>query len=161
MESDISSANINTLWLKNIYENLKKLEENMRLAREGCNSVMDFVRVYGLGLSINEIKYQNLRLVITELSLLITDLLPVLKEKALNYEISIKELDKTIQLKNLFIKESRNIDGTLKESTVTPFFRATLEHSESLRRRIILDIAPILYLDESPSIEQKKEVRRV
>lgn len=162
MVVEVTSANINTLWLQNIYENLKKLEENMRLAREGCNSVLEYLQLYNISkTSLNDIRYKNLRLIITELSLLVTDLQPVLKDKANHYYTSISELDKVIDIRHLFVKETSNVDGQVKSSIVTPFFKATLDHAEGIRRKIINDIAPILYMDGSPSVEAKKEVRRI
>jgi hypothetical protein len=161
MQDEVKSANINGLWLQNIYENLKKLEENMRLAREGCNSVLEYLQLYNIPRSsLNDIRYKNLRLIITELSLLVTDLLPVIKKSDEYYE-SIKQLDQLIDNKNLFIKETSNLDGELKSSIVTPFFKATLDQADNIRRKIIIDIGNILYMDNAPSVQAQREVRRI
>ena len=68
--------NISTLWLTNIFNNLKALENIERLAREGCSSITDYIQIPPAhqNIILVEAQYKNLRFFVFELEILLTNL---------------------------------------------------------------------------------------
>lgn len=146
------STNINQKWLENIYENIKQIETKMRLSYEGCGSVLDYLMIpqNQRPIVIGEIQYKNLRLVVTEISLLLDDLAPVIDETV--YKDLIAQLNKLrtfIEVPSLFIDSVYlHSKSSIVSTQVTPFFYQTLEAVVALKREIIKTISHILYVKE-------------
>lgn len=155
-ETQFETTNINTLWLMNIFENLKNLEEMERLAREGVNSLMDFAQIHPRQreLEIPELKYKNLKMMVSEMYLLLTDLQPVTSEE-FNARLK-KVLDKindTMDNRKLFLHEPYNQrEDRIHKKELTKFYFDTLRVLHFMRKDIIKEISPILYLKEDQKI---------
>lgn len=159
-ENEFKSTNINSLWLENIYENLKNLEQLERLAREGCSSLFDYFQTSETQRRIvfADLQYKNLRFIVTEINLLLTDLTPVIEKNKLEYfRIAIRKVEEAINERKLFINEkfSATRNGIIS-SNVTNFFHETLNYLTEMRIKIIKEIAPILYVQD----ERKKDKER-
>lgn len=158
MEEDVNnlqSGNINAIWLQNIYENIKNLEMLERLAREGCNSLLDYLQMpfEQRDLIIGDLQYKNLRFIITEIYLLLSDLTPVLKDIELNnFYKALDKMKTIIEDRTLFLDEPRLANKRLKYSHPTEFFYLTLDFLHQLKINIIRSISHILYIKE-----EKKE----
>lgn len=149
------STNINALWLNNIYENLKNLESLHRLAREGCNSIMEYLQIpYDQRLAmLGDIQYKNLRFILTETVLLLEDLSPVINETQYSKFIGqLKQLKKVINQRNLFIRDIYSAsENKIINSKLTNFFFETLEYLGEVKVAMIKipDVSAILYVKSS------------
>lgn len=161
MAEEIRTGTINALWLNNIYENIKNLENMERLARQGCQDIFEhFQALREERTSLYaELQYKNLKLMITEMDLLLTDLTPILEQDPTKKDIAdefrkhIKKVGKISENRKLFVKESRGIDGSIKLSKNTDFFIETLNFISDLKREIFKNIKHILYIQSTQTWE--------
>lgn len=162
-ENEFEATNINSLWLMNVFENLKNLERMQRLAKEGCSSVMEYLSlpIAEKELIIADVQYKNLRFIVGEIDLLLTDLTPVIEEKKI--EKFRENLSKVVQIMNnrkLFVHEPYSQS---KKQIITrnlrPLFYDTLQYLTQLKVEIIKEISHILYVkgqSKSASLEKNK-----
>jgi len=136
-------------WVKNIMENLKNLEVMERYAREGCQTILEYLQIpyEQRQVIIADVQYKNLRLIINELILLITDLTPVVNPDTLNtFDGQLKKLTELIKERKSFVKETYNASSnTVTTSSVTELYFKVLETTTSMRREIIKEIRGMLY----------------
>lgn len=144
------SDNINTLWLKNIFDNLKNIENISRLAKEGCTSIVEYAEIplNNRAYFIGDTQYKNLRFLVTELSLLLDDLeVPIENKDELHkYKKSLDKISNIITNRKLFLKEPRDKDGNIISSTPNQFFYDTLDILQHLKVNIYNNISHILYI---------------
>ena len=160
-EQNFVQTNINSLWLQNIFENLKNLEALERLAREGCQSLMEYMQIpYDKkDIILPDIQYKNLRFIISEVILLLTDLTPVVdKERLKKFRSDIDKLEIIMNNRKLFIKEVYTSNNEIKSSKTTEFFYQTLKYLTLLRIDIVQEIAPMLYISAEDTNKKKKEI---
>lgn len=147
------SSNINEKWLDNIYENIKNIEKLERYAREGCESLIEFLnipfnqRAYILG----EVQFKNLKLLISEFKLLLGDLSPLLEEsKTKPYIEFINKVQKAINRRGLFIQSEYDLNGNIKSAIPTPFFYETIEGFYNLKVKLFREekVRNILYIED-------------
>lgn len=156
-DTEIVSGNINSKWLSNIYENIVKLEQFERYAREGCADVMEYLQI-PLSLRskiLADTQYKNLRLMYNELKLIIPDTKPVLDDDITDFKNNIEKIKKILDKRELFLKEIKNSNGEVINSYTTEFYDIVLELLAGLREDIISKLSPILYVKEN-----KKETWR-
>lgn len=151
MQNQVISGNINSLWINNIYENIKSIEIMVRMAREGCNSLNEYVQIpfERKELFIVDAQYKNLRQMHTELGLLVTDLSPLLKkEETEKYFNLLDSVEKVIENRKLFIEDIKNSDSMIVSSRTTPFFYETLVFLEGIRRKLIMEMSGLLFIKD-------------
>ena len=157
--AEVESSNINSLWLNNIYENLKNLEMLERLAKEGCSSIFDYFQISpeNKRIMLADVQYKNLRFMITEMDLLLTDLTPVIEGKALTkFRSDITRIQCYINQRKLFVKESYSASrNQIISSYTTEFFRSTLDMICNMHIDIIKEIKEILYMGNKNKDSQK------
>ena len=148
MEEFVQTANINEKWLENIYENIKKLEDYERLVREGCQSLLDFMNIpeRNRPIVIGLTQFKNLRFMITEFTLLLADLTPILEEPD-KYDKVLNDIDEALKLERLFLKTMTNVDNEITEVRPTEFFYQTLKTLHNLKRDLFKEIKHILYIN--------------
>lgn len=155
----VESININAKWIDNIYENVKKIEEFERLAREGCTSVLEYVQypIANRDLFLAEIQYKNLKLLLNELFLVIPDIVPVIGEtKSDEFMVTLNRIAKVIEHKENMIEISRDdVNRTIKDAKMTELFVKSLNVLHECREELILMIKHILYMEETRSVKQK------
>lgn len=168
MEGDNGSRDtmdtINTLWLKNIYENLKNLENYERLARTGCTSLEIYAEIVSthtpreVSIIMNNIQIQNLKNIVGEMHLLLTDLTPILDTKILDkFHGLLDDIEKGMKLKNYLLIESRSIPrDRLIQTELTGEFYNHVDILAKMRRMIIKDIEGILYSKTTSKESNKK-----
>ena len=153
--SNLESGNINTLWTNNIYENLKSLENLIRLAKEGCVSLLDYIQLptNQRNVIITDIQYKNLKLIVNELNILIVNVLPIIgKDEADKLFKKLSTINQVINLRHKFIDDSYSqVQRTITYSKVTPFFMQTFEVLSDIRIQIIMLISNVLYIKEDAS----------
>lgn len=151
----VQSANINSLWLQNIYENIKKLEEHERIAREGCDNLMEYLGIPAdkRDLILGDTQYKNIKFMVTELHLLLGDLTPILDEtKVKGYKENLNKIEEVISYRKYFVKEPySSTRGIIISSKPTPFFFETLRFLSDMKIEIIKDIKHILYIKDQPN----------
>jgi len=152
------SKNINEKWLMNIYENLKNLEEMERMARNGFSNLMEYLQIdySGRDIVIPDLQYQNLRLMVGELWLLSTDLVPVISKTF--YSDITSALGKYDEMvsdrKALVIDVMNQRDKKISHSILTELFYKILHAVSQMRVKIINEIAGILYVKDEMKIEK-------
>lgn len=156
---NIQSANINALWLQNIYENLRNLQAYERLAREGCMSIIEYIQVpwEKKQIYLNDVQFKNLKFIGTEMQILLVDLTPIMDAKDLDkFQKQLDNMNKVINLRKLFIKEFfSGIKKEVTKSEMTPFFYETLNLFIKLRSDIINSISHVLYVKQEDQNTKK------
>jgi hypothetical protein len=160
MESGgFESVNINELWTKNIYENLKSLEQLERLAREGCENLFEYFQIpqEQKMFMFGDIMYKNMRFMVTEFILLLSDLTPVMKpDKHKQFLEQIMEIDKIKENRKLFVKDIyQATTNSIKVSKATPFLYDTISFLSTFKIELVREIAHLLYIPEE-TINRKK-----
>lgn len=150
--SEYSESNINSLWLINIYENLKNLENYERLAYEGCSSLMDYLQIPPSMRTkeLSDTRFKNLRFICTEINLLLTDLTPIVEEDTLKHVRGIVDtIHKALIHKDMFINEEYSeVRKMLVSSEPTELFYDTLKTLTNMRIILIKEIKPLLFIKE-------------
>lgn len=161
MDETLQSANINTLWLKNILDNLVEIQKGLRRAREGCTNLNEYIGMQREQIIylIPDIQYKNLSLLVTDISIIVQSLAPILKDKLTSYNNRLDQLIKILSDRKLFIQDARSQINKSTSSKLTVMFTPTLEQVDSIFREIILDIGSILYLTEDSNKKIKESPR--
>lgn len=148
--SQFDSRPINDRWLDNIYQNLTLLEEMERMAREGCHSIMEYLQIPLAERQqiIADVQYKNLKLMINEISLLLTDLSPQIgKESIQKYQVQLDPILYCIKERKRYVRESWSASrDRIIQSKTTEWFNKTLDFISNMRLQIINEIAPTLFL---------------
>lgn len=155
------TGNINSKWLENIYENLKKIEEFERYAREGCASILEYTSIpfEQRPMQIGDIQYKNFRLLINEFSLVIPDLTPVIEqEEIIKINSRLALIKDHIDKQHLFIVYVKDHNGKIINSKTTELFKFTLDYMSTVRSMVISSISHLLFLREK---KDTKAVRLV
>lgn len=148
---ELLTSNVNATWIKGIHDEIKATETMIRWAREGCNSLLEYVLMdpRQKNIQLAYLQYKNLRFLLTEMILLAGNLTPIIEEgKSREYLDEFKKIEKIINNEDIFIKKETDVRGNLKSASVTPFFAETLEHFEEKRREILWDIRHILFITD-------------
>lgn len=145
---NIQSSNINEKWLDNIYENIKKIEEYERLVREGCASLLDYVQIplKSRPVVVGLTQFKTLRFLLTEFTLLLADLTPVLEDKSKIYQKTIDTIDEVILNEKYFIQKRYDVNKNLTSVELTKLFYETVKTIHILKRDLFKEIKHILYI---------------
>jgi hypothetical protein len=149
MDNTIRTANINETWLLNIYENIKKIENYERLAREGCTSVMEYVQMPIRDREINAglIQYKNLKILLTEFILLLADLTPTIrKDKIKEFHDALDSLENIIQNENYLLVKRYDENNKIISINTTNNFNYILKSLHKLKIELFDQIKHILYI---------------
>lgn len=154
MVNEYESVNIHTKWLDNIYNQISVIQDFDRLAREGCSNLMEYlsIPIESQSILLAEAQYKNLRFLVLELDLLISNLSPILKESTKNYKERIELIIKNINNRSIFLQDIRQKNRIIK-ITPLPFLNSSVEYVLNIKRDLIESISEILYL---PKGETKK-----
>jgi hypothetical protein len=149
--AQITSANFNEIWLKNIYENITKFEFHEGLARDGCETLFEYLQI-----PLSEVKtrfadtqYKNLRFMFTQLHLLISDVEPIIKEvEADKFFKELDDLEKDMNNKKMFIRERYSASRRgIVSSEVTQEFEKKLGDVVQLKRKVINSIKHLIFIE--------------
>lgn len=149
MEEGYESTNIHLKWLDNIYNQIKVLQDFERIAREGCRDLIEYLEIpiNMRSIIMPEVQYKNLRFMVLELDILISNLSPVLKEKTDEYKKRIEPILKNINDRSLFLKDVK-INNQIVRINILLFLDKTINYLTSIKSDLIKDISSILYLPE-------------
>jgi hypothetical protein len=145
IQKSIQEVNITSLWYKDIYEGLKKVQDYERISRDGSDSIIEYVQVPRERLA--EIQFQFMRMMITELDMLLGNtkiLLPVnfyiltsAHIKALLHDVEFNPM--------IFISTSINQQNHTTNYFVTETYWDTLNQISKIRKELVSNLTPILY----------------
>lgn len=123
-------------WLDNLYESLMRLEQYEKLAREGCESLMEYVQNPNLDLAL--IQNKNLGLFITEFEITLNNGKKVIdKKEYLNMTLGIRRiLKKELEVKG-FLTEERDLVMHTTKNVLKPSFYIVLREISALRRDLV------------------------
>jgi len=155
-QDTFESTNINIRWLENIYEQLRTIQDMERLAREGCNSIMEYLQipVHARQVILADVEYKNLRLMALEMDILISNLAPILKDKTDKYNQRLSLLLINLDKRELFLKEiKKNNQVVMIESL--PFLYTSINYLSNLKGDLIKDIGHLLYIAEQDDNKKK------
>lgn len=159
--SNFGSLNKNDVWLDNILENIKNLEIMLRNANEGCQNISEYAAIpFEMRQAIiTDNQYKNLRLMLNEIKLLLTDCEVIIgTEKADQYFAQLKQILGNINERRLFVKETYSMTkGAITSAKMTELFYAAVGYVEDIRRNLIRDLSPIFF----PKREEKKTERSI
>jgi hypothetical protein len=127
-----------------------------RLAREGCNNIMEYMQIpFELrNVVLPDVEYKNLRFIVLEMDILITNLTPVLKEKAEGYKNSLAPLLTNLDDRNLFLKEIRKDKKVIMIETL-PLMTSSIMYISEIKSKLIQDIGHLLYIPEENETKKK------
>lgn len=156
MENEnFESTNIHLDWLRNIYGQLRMLQDFERIAREGCRSLMEYIQIpfEYQRVVIPDAQYKNMRFFAMELDILISNLSSAFKDeikkgdKVKEYKERLNPVLNNIDKRNLFLREKK-VNNQMVGIDVLPLLDTTIRFLIKIKSDIILDIGHILYLPE-------------
>lgn len=154
MEETFDTSNINFKWLDNIFEQLKNIQDMERLAKEGCNSLFEYMQVpyETKNLMLADIQYKNLKFLLLELDILVDNISPIIKEKTKDYKDKLKSIKEVIDKSELFLKAFKVNNETVNVK-ILPLFYTTLNYLNEIKSSVLIDIGFLLYIKD----EEKKK----
>lgn len=151
MEDFINTSNINEKWLNNIFENIKALENNERLLRDGCKDLLDFMNISQRSrpVVIGETQFKTLKVFITEFRLLLGDLTPILNDTtAQSFENVLDQIDKVSRDRKLFVVDTYDTSNKIISVIPTDFFWKTVDILHKTKIDLFKKIKNILYINQ-------------
>lgn len=149
--SDISSVNINTKWLDDIYDNLLKIKKHLRFAKNGADSLDDYIKrlLIEQRFDLIDLQYTNLKLLVTEIAILLDDLAPIINgDSKIDIEL-FDEIKSRIDNRNTFIEDTYDtVNKKIIRSNIKKAFVETVKALEKIRGQIIIELKEILYMKD-------------
>lgn len=148
-----SGTNINSLWLLNIFENIKNIEVYERMARNGCRDILNYIQIpkESRQRELSEAQYQNLMMFGNELMVMLPDFASNLdKEVFGKYNAQLTILTNSLRLqKSKYYKENISIPRkTIINTYLTEDFYSVLNIFAEMRRELLLKVEPLLFIKE-------------
>jgi len=135
-EDNINQKNITDKWLDNIYEILMRLEGYERLAKEGCNSLMEYLQSIAQNPNIDlaTIQKKNYDMFITEFEILLNNIKHLVdKTIFLKMQIKLYRLIKTEKEVGGFLEKRFDMLQHSEWSVLKPEFYSALRQISELR----------------------------
>lgn len=121
-----------------------------RLARDGCSSIAEYAQMSPefIGTRLGDIQYKNLTLIAGELDMLLTDLIPVIdRPNYIRFKGMLDKIKKTIRSRDLYVQDIYSSSKSkVTETRITSYFNDAFEYLVYIKREIILELAPILFI---------------
>ena len=155
-QEEFESSNINIRWLENIYDQLMTIQNMERLAREGCNSIMEYVQMpwETRNIILADVEYKNMRLMALEIDIIISNLAPVLKNKIDGYKLMMSKVLISIDNRSNFLKEIRR-DNRIVQLETLELMQTTISFLSKVKEELIKDIGHLLYILEKEDNRKK------
>jgi hypothetical protein len=127
-----------------------------RLAREGCNSIMEYMDIpFNIRpMILVDVEYKNLRFMALEMDILIGNLAPILKEKTEKYNEKLNLLLMNLDNRSLFLKEIKK-DNRVVMIEALPFLYSSVAYLSNIKISLIKDIGNLLYIAEQDDNKKK------
>ena len=146
---DFEETNINSLWLKNIYNNLMDLKMKVLLARHGCQDVLEYIQIPANQMEnvLPQIQFKNLQLIVSSMESLLIDTQTIIDDET--YKKSMKTLQlikESFGTPNLYLKLQFNQYAKTEWYLIQPLFEKTLDQLDLMRANLIKLLEPTLYI---------------
>lgn len=144
-ENNFQEINITSLWHKNLFESLQKLQDYERICRDGAVSYAEYLQLPPA--RIPEIQYQHLKMMASETGILIGNAKAKLsKEFYIKATIQIKIMKQTFDLNptSIFIP-SINQQSNFTTFHLSEQYYEFLNKLGQLREELVRELADILY----------------
>ena len=158
-EQQIQEVNITSLWNKNLFESLQRLQDFERICRDGAVSITEYLNISPQRMP--EIQFQYLRMMITELGILLANArVRISKGFFLKAKVQLKQMKNVIDLdpQSIFIpsinQQSHSTTYNLSEE-----FYTLLSISTQIRDGIIGELGDILYGKAEEKVEGMDKTR--
>ncbi len=165
-ERDENSSNIDVLWLKAIYEDLRDLEHHIVVAKCGFESIEEVISLQEG--DITEIQLRNLKLsTIKFLSILDNVQTKVSENFFKDTRKQLKVIEKTIgleetdKIKPIHYKWGINAVKHIRWKMLTEEFHKSLNLLDDTKSKLIKELDPLLYfIQEGSSLDKTKQKKK-
>lgn len=151
MEENYESTNIHLKWLENIYNQIRTIQDFERIANEGCRDLMEYLQIPSQMhlLVLPDAQYKNLRFMVLELNILISNLAHVLKkeDKEKEYKERIQVVLNVINNRSMFLKDIKQNNQVMR-IIPSPMLDKTIKYVGEIKSSLIRDIGSLLFLPE-------------
>jgi len=168
-EMDIDSKrDISAEWIKNnVYEALETIENCERRMDNGCIDLIEYIQERGMNIErIQEVKIQNMKLMMTEFKILIRNTKKILTNE--QYEESGEKLKDYLNIFNKGLKLNggeiikvfkiiKNDRDKRKKIVLTPIFDKLSKDLSILREEMVSNLSHVLYIGKGREREGREE----
>lgn len=143
--NELQEVNITSLWNKNLYDSLQKLQDFERIIRDGAVSITEYLQLPQE--RIPEIQFQHLRMMISEMGILLSNAKArIKKEFYLKSKVQLTQMKRTIDLtpQILFIPQINQQTHNTTFYLSDEFFDY-LQHLAQMREGIVTELGDILF----------------
>jgi hypothetical protein len=151
--NQLEDVNITSLWNKNLFESLQRLQDFERIVRDGAVSITEYLNISPQRMP--EIQFQYLKMIITELGILLANAKArISKSFLLKAKVQLKQMKKTIDLspQSIFIS-SLNQQSHTTTHYLSEDFYSFLTTSSLIREELVKELADILYGKPTEKVE--------
>lgn len=143
--SEIQEGNITSLWYKDIYESLRKIQDYERICKDGAVGIIEYLQVEPH--RVAEIQHQMLRSIVTELNILLGNVKILLPEHFFiitmsKIKIIIHNLDYNPQM---FLSAMVNQQNHTTQYQITFAYIETLRTISKIREELVVNLTNILF----------------
>ncbi|MCK5293669.1 MAG: hypothetical protein KAJ49_03380 [Arcobacteraceae bacterium] len=152
-QNQLQEVNITSLWNKNLFESLQRLQDFERICRDGAVSITEYLQVSPQ--RIPELQFQYLKMMVSELGILLGNARArISKTFFLRAKIQLKQMKQTIDLnpQSIFIP-SVNQQTHQTNYHLSEEFYTFLSLITQLREGIVTELGDILYGKAEEKVE--------
>lgn len=165
---EIQESNITSLWHRDIYESLKKIQDYERICRDGAVGITEYLQIEPRRLA--EIQFQFLRTMATELNILMGNVKILLPEYFYIVTTSrVKAIIHNIErTPTMFLSVTINQQNHSTQYHITEDYINALRLISRIREELVVHLTPILYgkatekgsgMDKTITSNQKELIR--
>ncbi len=165
-DNEESQKNVSEKWLDYIYQSIVRLEEFERIARDGAIELIQLLQIPEDNL--NEVRLKNIKLMLTEFDILLSNIRPILKKEDFNnmrsslksltllYEGKLKnnETGENIEVYK-YIHTNKNKYSTKRKLILNTAFEFLIEKAIELRAELVNSVSHILFSTMNPEEQQE------
>ena len=163
-----SLSNIDILWLKAIYEDLRNLESHIILTKTGFESLEEMI--YTSPVDITEIQLRNLKLTIIKFLNLIDNVQSKISKEFFKEVMKILKIlqqaitsEETGEIKPNHFKIRQDVRKKISWKELTQNFHKSVSIIDNLKSELIKELDPLLYFVKEANpldkLKQKKIIR--
>ena len=144
-DNQLQEVNITSLWNKNLFESLQKLQDFERIIRDGAVSISEYLQISQD--RVSEIQFQHLRMMISEMGILLANAKARMnKPFFLKSKVQLTQMKKEIDLnpQEIFVPVLNQQSHTTSYYLSDNFYNY-LAILTQMRECIVTELSDILY----------------
>lgn len=144
-EGNLQEVNITSLWNKNLFESLQRLQDFERICRDGAVSIVEYLNITPQRMP--EIQFQYLKMMVTEIGILLGNARArITKGFFLKAKVQLKQIKNIVDLdpQRIFIP-SVNQQNHTTTFYLSEEFYTFLTLLTQIREGIVTELGDILY----------------